>query len=450
MSFSKKSESTSTVPDFEAGDVVLDNIAELQNEKQPWFTRRRFQIITCVSLLIAAICLCVVVPVVVIQSKNNNSSGGDDKNYGTVWIDLGPKIVGELGNQELGESIALSSLGNIMAIGSNFHTANTGILNVYEYSGSQWTQRGQTLFGTQIEDYFGSSTQLSDTGNILLVGGRGDARGPNQFPGSVRAYQFNEVEDKWTPMGSEVKGQADGDQFGNSVSMSSNGQTWIAGGDNLKGAGGERNGYAAVYHLSGGNWVQRGSLIPGNDGEWTGYAVAMSGDGNTVCVGDRAYNVPDVGVRGRARCFAWSGGNWNRKGGDLLGKTDFAAMGYSLALSDDGNTVVAGARAGGDDSQGFVGVYAYNKGSWNQRGADMIGDSAGDQAGFQVAMSADGNVVAWSARKDNGASENTGVVRVLRWVGGNWVLLGSELGGDAESDHYGEAIALSSGGTIMA
>jgi hypothetical protein len=151
------------------------------------------------------------------------------------------------------------------------------------------------------------------------------------------------------------------------------------------------NGFASVYRLQGGNWVQRGSTISGNDGEWTGYAVAMSGDGDTVCVGDRAYVVPNVGERGRARCFVWSGNDWKRKGADILGKNELALMGYSLALSHNGDHVVVGARGGGDSNQGSVGIYSYGGGKWNQRGEDMIGDAADDQTGFQVAMNADGN-----------------------------------------------------------
>jgi hypothetical protein len=131
MSFADKSETTHQ--DFEAGEVMDEAIAS--NEKLPFFTRRRFQIITCASMLLAIICLCVVVPAVVITNKNKSSlSSSDSVYFGEVWITLGPKIVGEFGDQQLGESIALSEDGSIMAVGSNFHSANSGILNVYKVS----------------------------------------------------------------------------------------------------------------------------------------------------------------------------------------------------------------------------------------------------------------------------------------------------------------------------
>lgn len=144
--------------------------------------------------------------------------------------------------------------------------------------------------------------------------------------------------------------------------------------------------------MIGGNWVQKGATIPGNNGEWTGYAVAMSGNGETVCVGDRAYTDIDTGLTpGRARCFEWKGGEWKRKGGDILGKTDGARMGYSLALSDSGTSLVVGARKAGENTEGSVGVYHFSGGDWKQKGENQLGDAFDDQAGFQVAINSDGS-----------------------------------------------------------
>ena len=140
---------------------------------------------------------------------------------------------------------------------------------------------------------------------------------------------------------------------------------WIVGADNFEGPDGERNGYAKVYAYYDGDWAQKGSTIFGMNGERTGYAVAMSGDGNTVCVGDRWYEVIDVGRRGRARCFLWNGSDWNVKGTNyILGTAKDGEMGYSLSLNYDGTHVAVGNRFGGDDRQGSVAVYEFKKNSW--------------------------------------------------------------------------------------
>lgn len=101
--------------------------------------------------------------------------------------------------------------------------------HVTQYVGTSWTPKGQTLMGVtrddNIVDHFGSSTQLSSSGDILLVGARGDSLGPNQKPGGVRAYQFSPGNDRWQQIGSQVTGMANGDQFGGAVSMSSSGQS---------------------------------------------------------------------------------------------------------------------------------------------------------------------------------------------------------------------------------
>jgi hypothetical protein len=79
--------------------------------------------------------------------------------------------------------------------------------------------------GTDLDDNLGSSTQLSSTGNVLLVGAYGDAKGPNQRPGHVRAYQYVESKDQWDQLGNEVAGLANGDRFGFSTSMSADGES---------------------------------------------------------------------------------------------------------------------------------------------------------------------------------------------------------------------------------
>ena len=49
---------------------------------------------------------------------------------------------------------------------------------------------------------------------------------------------------------------------------------------------------------------------------------------------------------------------------------------------------------------------------WNQMGADIDGEAAGDESGRSVSLSGDGNIVAIGALLNDGNGSNSGHVRV--------------------------------------
>ena len=75
-----------------------------------------------------------------------------------------------------------------------------------------------------------------------------------------------------------------------------------------------------------------------------------------------------------------------------------------------------------------------------------------DYAGYSVALSSDGIIVAVGAyHHDNKPSINEGTVRVYQWNGTSWNMLATEGDLDGETgDYAGKSVALSSNGTIVA
>merc|ERR1712003_281760 len=151
--------------------------------------------------------------------------------------------------QEFGESVDLSSGGDFLVIGSNSINKNQGQVEVRQYSGLGWRLLGNTIAGSKEGENFGDDIMVD---------------------GVVRAYELNERSQKWEQFGSAIYGDNAGDRFAVSLSASDDGLSWIAGADNARGPGNERNGYAKVYTLRGDDWVQKGSSIPGLNGERTG------------------------------------------------------------------------------------------------------------------------------------------------------------------------------------
>jgi hypothetical protein len=103
----------------------------------------------------------------------------------------------------------------------------------------------------------------------------------------------------WTQIGQNITGEAIGNYFGWSVSLSDDGKTIAVGAPGNNGNG-DDSGYVRVYRMSDSEteWTQLGVDIDGEQaGEWSGYSVSLSGDGNTVAIGS-PYYVSDSGYEG--------------------------------------------------------------------------------------------------------------------------------------------------------
>jgi len=87
---------------------------------------------------------------------------------------------------------------------------------------------------------------------------------------------------------------------------------------------------------------------------------------------------------------------------------------------------------------------------WTQLGIDIDGENAQDEAGFSVSLSADGSVIAIGARKNDDSGNNSGNVRVFKFVSKNWTQMGSSIKGDAVDDESGYSVSLNSNGKILA
>lgn len=207
-----------------------------------------------------------------------------------------------------------------------------------------------------------------------------------------------------------------------------------------------------VYDNSGGSWQQLGDAFYGDESEdLMGFSVALSADGNRLAIG--AYQNDDGAEdAGQVRVYEYSSGSWNQLGADHNGVADYDYVGYSVSLSSDGSKLAFGAPyalAGGVQC-GVARVYEYSSGSWTQVGGDMAGDGDEDYVGNSVQLSSDGNriVVGVPYTSPNGAY--SGAIRVYELTSGSWVKLGSDINGQAANDYAGYEVAISADGTRVA
>ena len=207
---------------------------------------------------------------------------------------------------------------------------------------------------------------------------------------------------------------------------------------------------AAATHAQ--NWRQLGSNINGEStGDASGYSVAYSADGTIAAIGATGNNGGGADA-GQVRVYKYDGSDWSQIGGDIDGESARDESGYSISISSDGTVIAIGAPANDDggSSAGQVRVYKYDGTDWSQIGGDMDGESAEDESGYAVSLSSDGTIVAIGAPQNDDSGSNAGHVRIYEYDGSNWSQIGSDIDGEASDDGSGQAVSLSSDGSILA
>jgi hypothetical protein len=330
---------------------------------------------------------------------------------GVTWSRQGSKLqgTGAVGESRQGESVSMSADGNTLALGGLDDDSQAGATWIFVRNSGVWSQQGAKLVGSGGSTAKqGGAVALSADGNTLVVGGAGDLSGR----GAV--WIFKRANGVWTQFGNKIT-PSDGTlnpypQFGTSVAVNANGDTVLVGGiaDSYLGA-------AWVFTRDTTTYVQQGTKLVGSGyigNAMQGYSVGLSADGNTAVVGGAF----DDTRKGALWVFKRAAGVWSQDGSKLVatGMIGRALVGYSVALSADGDTIVTGA-SGDDDGNyemGATWVFGRTLGTWGQLGSKLVGTGYSGFAvgqGFRVAVSADGSTAAVSANKDDNNTQNGAV-----------------------------------------
>ena len=266
---------------------------------------------------------------------------------------------------------------------------------------------------------------------------------------------------EWLKVGSDIDGEAPGDQSGWSVSLSANGTRVAIGAI----GNGSNTGHVRIYELTNGDWSQLGSDINGEAaGDGSGFSVSLSADGTRVAIGavwnDPTINGATANDAGHVRIYELTSGDWVQMGSDIDGEAADDNLGYSVSLSADGTRVAIGARYSDNSGlniydSGHVRIYDYevSSGTWLQVGQDIDGEAQEDQSAESVSLSADGTRVAIGAARNNGTGSNdAGHVRIYEFstTTNTWVQLGSDIDGEAANVYSGSSVSLSEYGTTVA
>ncbi|MCP4133872.1 MAG: hypothetical protein GY754_23080, partial [bacterium] len=298
-------------------------------------------------------------------------------------------------------------------------------------------------------DQFGNSVSISDDGETVIVGTSYDDIGGFSNAGSAIIFQLED--NSWQEKELAPSDPAAGALYGRSVAISSEGDTVLMGAVNDD-DNGANSGSAYIYSLVGNEW-DLCKLVPsgGAAGDYFGETVAISSHGNTIAVG--AYGDGGVGSVSIYRYRVWS--NWDIV---KLNASDAASgdqFGKSVAITDDGNTVVVGAWNDDDNgsNSGSVYIYKWDGSDWDSSDAwieTKLTASEGAttaQFGKSVAVTPDGNTVIVGAYTDDiDGKTNAGSACIYQWDGSQWNETKLAASGGEADDQFGVYVSIASDG----
>ena len=169
-----------------------------------------------------------------------------------TWQPLSDNIPSEAPGYQFGFSVSLSSDGNRVAIGAPKNSdngLNSGQVRVYEWNNTSWTPLGVNINGEAEGDLSGYSVSINSAGDRVAIGATMN-NGSVSDSGHVRVYQY--IYNTWILLCDDINGEAQGDDFGSSVSMNSAGDR-VAISAPGHDANGEDSGQVRIYQLNTGD-----------------------------------------------------------------------------------------------------------------------------------------------------------------------------------------------------
>ena len=351
-----------------------------------------------------------------------------------------------IASELLGVSVAVSSDGTTMVAGANGYSSYTGAAYIYIKSGDVWVQT-QKLLGISASDDFGYSVAISNDGSIIAIG----AYGRSSSTGAV--YIYTKSGTVWS-LTQTLSGVSSNNFFGFSISMSGDGVSIAVGAYAVNGGTYNHEGRVYVYVKSGPTWSLTQTLSASDaysDGQF-GYSVAMSNDGSTMIIGSIAYYSSPAPHAGYAYIFTKSGGTWSET--QKITPSDATSnkfFGHSVSISNSGAVVVVGAN--GDN--GYIGAaYIFTKSgaTWSQTQKLTPSDGASnDYFGTSVSVSGNGNVIGiGSPSYDIGTDVDSGAVYVFTKSGSTWYQTQKMIPYDSwYGGQFGYSVAVSNNSELM-
>ena len=265
---------------------------------------------------------------------------------------------------------------------------------------------------------FGSTSSINSRGDVVVVG----APFQRSSPGGV--YVFGKPTAGWANATETtqllVPGMPNHEDFGYAVAISGDGNTIAASSINTG------NGTVFVFSPTAGSWSNGGTLVAelttSDSGAFMGGSVAISSDGQTIVAGAPSYNTSE----GALYVYSKPSGGWSNMSTQTAKLTvavpiSSQVLGTSVAIG--GNTIAAGAE-GTNGATGGVYVFSKPASGWTDgtQTAELLASDGAfdDELGFSVGISGN-TIVAGAPLHPYGSSQEQGALYVFVEPASGWV-----------------------------
>jgi hypothetical protein len=240
-----------------------------------------------------------------------------------------------------GWSVSISGDGNTVIVGapSAYNGGGAGSAYIFTRSGDSWSQQRRIQASdAQPLDRFGESVSISGDGKTVIVGAV-----PVHGGGAGSAYIFTRSGDSWSQQRRIQASDAQPlDRFGYSVAISGDGNTVIVSSRHNPPPRGPPAAY--IFTRSGDSWLERAKLQDTSTKaqSYFGDSVSISSDGNTAIVGAPGDTNDAAGRVGATYIYTRSDDSWPQRA--KIGASDTGGLeqfGQSVSISGDGNTIIS-------------------------------------------------------------------------------------------------------------
>ncbi len=363
-----------------------------------------------------------------------------------------------------GKGASFSSDGSTLLVGAWLaESTDNGRAYVFTKSGSSWVHQATLnpiIDGTDTDtngDHFGEDLSLSGDGNIAVVGsplqenggGISDlgaiyvyTRTGSTWDGGVRLLALDRQHD---------------DRLGESVEISEDGKTIIAGAHN-EDTGASNAGAAYIFVESSGTWSQQAKLTdstPDNN-DIFGKDVSISKDGNTVLIGT-PFDDTNASNAGVAHIYTRTGTTWSFHSTiqhPSPNVNDY--FGHSVSLSEDGTVALVSAYTADRSGISNVGasfIFRLSGGTYSYE-AELIHSNLNlnDNAGKRSKISGNGKYAIIGAENEDTSVSNSGAAIIFKHKGGTtWEEVKIlKMGTPSTNDSYGTDVAIDKTGKNIA
>jgi hypothetical protein len=343
------------------------------------------------------------------------------------------------GTLNYGSAVALNSAGNELLIGDPSGTATgqfnaTGIATYSHFTAGPGWSAAQQFNELGGPGSFGTSVALSTNGQAAVVG---DPGGGASLTGGITIFTF--ANGAWDG-GSQVTIPTNAAIFGTSVAISGNGQTVLVGDP---GGGALATGAATLYTLNGKTWVQGTSLnapaTAGTFGQSVALAPNTTSTSGSALVGDP---LDSTAFDGGANAYTLTGGVWSTTAVQLSPPGSASFFGASVSLSSSGTTALVG------DYGNQASVFTLSGGIWSLPTA-LTPPAGANAFGTSVSLDGAGTEAIVGDPNAKPASTVTGGAAVYTKSGSTWSAA-ANLTLPASTKNFGYSVQLSpDGGTAL-